>query len=102
MTVGLYFVIIIQTLGPLSIIFYATYNLERKHEGLIGYSQWYYIPNSEDNGISNITKRFLALLFIVLFTLNGTYVMDTDRKCMEKTLDMCAVFREVSREDDRI
>lgn len=102
MTVALYFVIVIQLIGPVAILVYAVYNLAPSDIGEPwGLDGWRYILWSKKFGISNLWKRVLALLFIILFALNGTHVMHKQARVMEKKLDLCAVFDFVAKEDQK-
>eukprot|EP00439_Symbiodinium_sp_Y106_P028666 s3444_g3.t1 len=63
-----------QNFGVLSILLVQDW--EGWHFGL---SDWYYIPSSDEHGVSNLSKHVVATAFLIMFTLNGAMVVDNER-----------------------
>ncbi|CAE7937819.1 unnamed protein product [Symbiodinium necroappetens] len=75
---GVLSILLVQVLSPPACIIYNLYKLDWEgwHFGL---SDWYYIPNSDEHGVSNLSKHIVATAFLIMFTLNGAMVVDNER-----------------------
>ncbi|CAE7369478.1 unnamed protein product [Symbiodinium natans] len=75
---GVFSILIVQILSPPACIIYNLFKMdwENWHFGL---SDWYYIPGSGNHGVSNLSKHVVATIFLLMFTLNGAIVVDSER-----------------------
>jgi len=88
---GLWIVITVQTVGPPCILAWAWHNIDFS-ENIIGFTEWDW-----RKGLSSVSQRLLGVLFLVLFILNGSYALATDREETEKMVRMCKVFDRASK-----
>jgi len=101
---GLMIVVVVQILGPLAILFWACHNIEFFPNGkTFGVTESMgYKTGSNHHGLSHLLQRLLGVLFLLLFSANGLYVVRQDKRCTRKVTNMCKVFKRaaaVSRYD---
>ncbi|CAJ1427380.1 unnamed protein product [Effrenium voratum] len=75
---GLLAIFVVQLLSPPACIINNLFRMDWE-SWHFGVEDWYYIPGSRTNGISNLSKHVVATLFLIMFTLNGAMVIDKER-----------------------
>jgi len=91
--VGLFFVMVVQIMGPPAVLVWSLYAIIWD-DVKFGLGSWEYIPGSYHKGISNLSARLLAFLFLFVFILNGIYVIRDDKKTAEKIWYMVSALDE--------
>mmetsp|Transcript_85212 Transcript_85212/g.275914 ORF Transcript_85212/g.275914 Transcript_85212/m.275914 type:complete len:341 (+) Transcript_85212:686-1708(+) len=95
---GLIVIVIVQLCGPLCILFWVLHRIEIGPNGHIFgvHELMNYQTGSDTHGLSYIGQRFLGVLFLLLFSLNGLYVIKKDRAETEKVVNMCKIFKRAA------
>jgi hypothetical protein len=111
--VGVYVTMLIQIVAPPTVFIYAFTRvvvfdpfsgaLEEAATGAasfgIGLTRWRYVPGSMEDGITNLFGKMLGLLFLILFLLNGVYVLRSDRHETSKVIQLSKVFAVVGERE---
>ncbi|CAK0795299.1 unnamed protein product, partial [Prorocentrum cordatum] len=102
---GLALVIVIQIVGPICVLAYAF----PRALAMMDLSPELFLLRSEGNlhflstfTVTKLSQMLIGTLFIVLFILNGLYVLEEDRQTDKRLVHLCQVFRAASRRDPRI
>eukprot|EP00929_Paragymnodinium_shiwhaense_P067924 TRINITY_DN34138_c1_g4_i3.p1 TRINITY_DN34138_c1_g4~~TRINITY_DN34138_c1_g4_i3.p1 ORF type:complete len:445 (+),score=97.18 TRINITY_DN34138_c1_g4_i3:152-1486(+) len=94
---GLFLIIVVQLLAPLTILIWSAYRIDWFPDGAwVTSEKFQYVPGSDEKGITYIGQNILGAVFIVLFNLNGTYVMRSHHTRMQRLLDMTELFQVVA------
>lgn len=94
---GIIITIVIQIVAPVVLLVWAIQNVTTINENVVGLQAWRYDHGSENFGFTNIMSRMLAIMFLLLFTINGTYALKTDMEETEKMVCLCRVFNRVAK-----
>lgn len=92
---GIILIMAIQILAPFVLLIWAIRNVNTIDGSVIGVQAWR-INLDESNDISYLFSRILAVMFLLLFTINGTYALKSDMVETEKMVCLCRVFNKVA------
>jgi len=95
--VGLYFIMIVQIIGPIIVLISTWYKIKigdtnNFSEPVVGLGNFFHDvsgdPNPWASCIDYYGQRVLGLIFLVLFIMNGLYVLSTDRIEFAKLIEL--------------
>jgi len=99
MKIALNIVILLQMFAPICLIISSVNKIEfgvnGRHFGYTNFAAYEF--GSEDHGISHVFMRVLGLLFLILFCMNGLYVLHHDKTETKKVAEMSFLFRAVAQ-----
>lgn len=105
--IGLFLICILQILAPFTMMLNAIQNIQfgedsHGHKRFFGVSEFaVYQYHSDDHGISHVLMRLLGLIFLILFLMNGLYVLQVDQVETAKVFEMCLLFKSVGKKLNR-
>lgn len=102
---GIVLAIFVQICTPLILWFWAWNQMDfasASRYPLCWCCEWKYEFGSDEYGLSNLFKRILGVIFIILFCANGIFIMGTDRFNMSKTIDLAVIFDAVSERSEEL
>jgi len=94
---GIIIAIAIQIVAPFVLLVLAIQNVTTINGNVFGLQAWRYDHGSEEFGVTYLMSRMLAILFLLLFTINGTYALKSDMEETEKMVCLCRVFNWVAK-----
>jgi len=94
---GIIITIAIQIVAPFVLLVWAIQNVTTINDNVVGLEAWRYDHGSEESGFTYLTSRILAIMFLLLFTINGTYALKSDMAETEKMVCLCRVFNKVAK-----
>jgi hypothetical protein len=94
---GIVITIGIQIVAPLILLVWGIQNVSTIDGNVVGLQAWHYDHSSEEFGFTYLTSRLLAIMFLLLFTINGTYALKSDMLETEKMVCLCRVFNRVAK-----
>lgn len=98
--VALNLVIFLQVIGPLCLLIWAVKGIEFGNNGhYLGGSRFFAFQfGSEEIGLPHVFMRVLGLGFLILFIMNGMYVLEDDKVETQKVTEMVILFQSVARQ----
>jgi len=93
---GIILTMVIQIIAPFALLIWAITNVTKIDDNLIGVQAWRTDLDSTEIGITYLLSRLLSVLFLLLFTINGTYALKSDMLETEKMICLCRVFNKVA------
>jgi len=93
---GLNLIMLVQIIGPVAVFTSAFLDIDFGGIGLR--ENWRYVPGSYDRGVSYIGQRVLGVFFLVLFIMNGIYVLGNDRRETKRLLELHQLMKQEAQE----
>jgi len=94
---GIIITMVIQIVAPVVLLVWAIQNVTTINGNVVGLQAWRYDHGSEEFGFTYLMSRILAIMFLLLFTINGTYALKSDMEETEKMVCLCRVFNRVAK-----
>jgi len=96
-TVGLYLIIFLQLFAPLCLLISAVRTIEFGHNGSYFGAHEASSIQSSGTELPPIFMRVLGSTFLVLFMMNGIYVLNNDEEETRKVTELAFMFKTVGR-----
>jgi hypothetical protein len=93
---GLIMVCVVQLVAPIVIIMWCVEQVFFFKDGKLFSWESRYVDTAKERNFSQLNQQILGTIFLLLFSLNGAYVLKTDEENLRKILDMCELFRLVA------